>query len=148
MYNGFEMVNYSSLTTIIYCWHLWSVDWLEYVLIDKHKIYGKIKLRGRHSTDRRTGSTGWNVRTKRLISSDTHKDVSYRQIGRQPTTYSCYTSIYLRSSSPSNYVGENSSHYRYSSNRTFYRTQQCRPRHPSSKGQKTVPTQFHVERTY
>ena len=106
--------------------------------------YDKIKHRGRHSTDRATRSAGLDVMTKRLISSDTHKDVSYRQIGRQPTTNSCYTSIYLRSSSPSNYVGENSSHYRYSSNRTFYRTQQCRPRHPSSKGQETVPTQFHV----
>ncbi|XP_071152766.1 uncharacterized protein [Mytilus edulis] len=82
--------------------------------------YDKIKHRGRHSTDRATRSAGLDVMTKRLISSDTHKDVSYRQIGRQPTTNSCYTSIYLRSSSPSNYVGENSSHYRYSSNRTFY----------------------------
>ncbi|XP_063402324.1 uncharacterized protein LOC134686584 [Mytilus trossulus] len=43
--------------------------------------YNTIKHRGPHFIDRTTGSARWNVRTKRLISSDTQRDVTFRQTG-------------------------------------------------------------------
>lgn len=51
----------------------------------------KIKHRGRDFTDRTTRSVGWNVRTKHLISSDTHKYVTFRQLRKGPSTSSRLT---------------------------------------------------------
>ena len=44
--------------------------------------YNKIKHRGPHFTDKTARSAGLNIKTKRLISSDTKKDGTFRQTGR------------------------------------------------------------------
>ncbi|XP_076074970.1 uncharacterized protein LOC143045968 [Mytilus galloprovincialis] len=53
--------------------------------------YNKIKHRGPHFTDKTARSAGLNITTKRLISSDTKKDGTFRQTGRASNITSRHT---------------------------------------------------------